>query len=88
MPNILETEMVITDIKDTTTTVKSEKEEKIKDHEQIRAITAKTVDTVNGVLKIVITGDPQVLQHFTLDDITIKISSIQTQLQTGEEDND
>jgi len=87
MPNILDTEMEVTDIKDITITVKSEREEKSKDHEQIRTITATNGKTIDK-LKVVITGNPRLLQSFTLDSIIIKISSIQTQLQTGEEDND
>ena len=46
MPNIIETEMTVTDIKDTTTSIKSEKEEKIKDHEQVHTITATNGKTL------------------------------------------
>jgi len=87
MPNILEAELWVTDIKDTTTTVKSEKEEKIKDHEQVRTITITNGKTDNK-LKIVITGKPSLLEGFTIDEIKLKISNDQTQLLTGEEDDD
>lgn len=87
MPNILEVEMRVTDIKDTMTTIKSDTDTKVKDNEQIRTITAKRGDTVNGTLKIVISGAPQLLQGFALNEIKLKINDDQTELQTGVHDD-
>lgn len=86
MPEILKATLWVTDIDDTTKTVKSDNEAKIKDHEQVRKITA-TNGKQDNKLKIVISGKPSLLEGFTLDEITLKISSDQTELQTDERDD-
>jgi len=87
MPEILKVTLLVSDIKDTTTTVRSEIEAKEKDHEQVRTITASN-PIYGSILKLVLTGKPAFLEGFTLDEIELKISTNQTQLQTEEDEDE
>lgn len=80
MSEILKATFEVTDIKDTTTTIKSVKEEKQKDHVTTRII------TLTNEIDVKLTGAPSDLEGFTLGVVTLKISTDQTQLQTEEED--
>ena len=87
MSEIFKVTLWVKDIKDTTTTVKSDIETKQKDHEQVRTITA-TNTLREGYMKLVLTGPPELLEGFTLDAIDLRINADQTQLQTGEDEEE
>jgi len=80
MPEIFKATLWVKDIKDTTTTVKSDIETKQKDHEQVRTITASNGKTMNPI-KLVLSGKPELLEGFTLDEVELRISTDQTQIQ-------
>lgn len=88
MSEILKVTMYVTDIEDLTKTVRSDKEAKIKDHQQVRKVTA-TNGKADNKIKIVLLAKPALLEGFMLDEITLKISADQTQLYTDtEEENE
>lgn len=81
MPKVLEATFDVTNIKDTTTTIKSVKEKKQKDHVTTRVI------TLTNEIDVKLTGAPSDLEGFTLGEVTLKISTDQTELQTGDGDD-